>query len=206
MANATLLSWIKNEVDFALKVVRDNIAKFMFAPEDLRALSTCPAQLHQVSGALRIVGLMGATRFCEAIEGTFTGLDGTKPTRAAVGVIDRAVVALKEFMDDLARGQANVPLRLFPVYRELTTLQGKPEISDKDLFYPDLTLQAPAHPTPKALRTDELAPFLLAQRGRFQRGLLSWLRNQPAGLQEMRGAIDALYQVAAQLPEQHALW
>ena len=202
----TLLSWIKTEVDNALKVVRDNIAKFSAAPEDAAVLRECPHQLHQVSGALRIVGLAGATRFCETIEGTFGRLNNARPGKAAIGVIDRAVLELNEFVDDLARGQANVPLRLFPAYRELTKLQGKSEISEKDLFFPDLELQAPPHPDAKVLARDELAPFLQAQRARYQRGLLAWLRNQSNGLKEMRQALDALHQVAPQLPEPHALW
>ncbi len=202
----TLLSWIKTEVDNALKVVRDNIAKFSAAPEDAAVLRGCPDQLHQVSGALRIVGLTGATRFCETIEGTFGRLNSARPSKAAIGAIDRAVLELNEFVDDLARGQANVPLRLFPAYRELTTLQGKSDISEKDLFFPDLELQAPPHSDAKVLARDELAPFLEAQRARFQRGLLAWLRNQSNGLMEMRQALDALHQVAPQLPEPRALW
>jgi len=202
----TILSWIKTEVDNALKVVRDNIAKFSAAPEDDAVLRGCPDQLHQVSGALRIVGLAGATRFCETIEGTFGRLNSARPSKAAIGAIDRAVLELNEFVDDLARGQANAPLRLFPAYRELTTLQGKSDISEKDLFFPDLELQAPPHPDAKVLATDELVPFLAAQRARFQRGLLAWLRNQSNGLKEMRQALDALHQVAPQLPEPRALW
>src|SRR5205814_1458877 len=89
------------------------------------ALSICPEHLHQVSGALRMVGLSGATRFCEAIEGSFSGANGSRPSTASIGIIDRAVLALKRFVDDVARGQANVPLRLFPVYRELAELPAK---------------------------------------------------------------------------------
>ena len=90
---AQLLSWIKTEVDFALKLVRDSIAKFSAAPDDAAVLKVCPSQLHQVSGALRIVGLAGATRFCEAIEGTFSGVISARPTRSAVETVDRAVAA-----------------------------------------------------------------------------------------------------------------
>ena len=202
----TLLSWIKTEVDSALTAVRDSIARFSAAPEDAAVLLGCPAQLHQVSGALRIVGLAGATRFCETIEGSFGKVKGARPSKAALEVIDRAVLELNEFVDDLARGQANVPLRLFPAYRDLTTLQGKSDVSERDLFFPDLELQAPPHPEARILGKDELGPFLQAQRARFQRGLLAWLRNQPAGLKDMRQALDALHQVAAQLPEPRALW
>src|SRR2546426_2165517 len=205
MADATILSWITAEVDQALENVRDSIARFSASPHDPAALSICPEHLHQVSGALRMVGLSGATRFCEAIEGSFSGANGSRPSTASIGIIDRAVLALKQFVDDVARGQANVPLRLFPVYRELAKLQGKADSSEKELFFPDLTPPAPSHPSPWTLAKNELAPFVQAQRARFQRGLLAWLRGSAAGLEDMRQALDALYQVSVQLPEPRAL-
>ena len=205
MADATILSWITAEVDQALEHVRSNIAKFSASPDDTDALGICPEHLHQVSGALRMVGLSGATRFCEAIEGSFPGANGSRPSSESIGIIDRAVLALKQFVDDVARGQANVPLRLFPVYRELAKLQGKADSSEKELFFPDLTPPAPSHPSPWTLAKNELAPFLQAQRARFQRGLLAWLRGRAAGLEDMRQALDALYQVSPQLPEPRAL-
>jgi chemosensory pili system protein ChpA (sensor histidine kinase/response regulator) len=205
-ASATILSWITAEVEQALKLVRDHIAKFAAEPWDVAALKPCPEHLHQVSGALRMVGLSGATRFCEEIEGGFAGLGGVRPSSQAVGVIDKAVLALKDFVDGLERGQANVPLRLYPVYRELKTLQGKTDAAEKDLFFPDLAVAAPAHPNPKPLAKEALTPTLQAQRSQFQRGLLGVLRNLPNGPQEMRQALAALHQVAAQLPEPQALW
>ncbi len=214
MADTTLLSWINTEVDQALNLVRDKIAKFTAGPEDDTALKVCPEHLHQVSGALRMVGLSGATRFCEAIESSFTGLNSASATDgrataariSAMSVIDRAVLALKQFVDDLAHGKANVPLRLFPAYRDLTALQGKTDGSEKDLFFPEPIGVPPSHPAQKELPKGELGPYLLGQRARFQRGLLGWIRNQPAGLEEMRLALDALHQIAGQLPEPRAMW
>ncbi|HEY2337847.1 MAG TPA: Hpt domain-containing protein [Burkholderiales bacterium] len=206
MANATLLSWINAEVDQALKLVRDNIAKVTGKPEDDAPLRVCPDHLHQVSGALRMVGLAGATRFCEAIEGSFSGLAQSPRNGAAIGTIDRAVLALKEFVADLARGQADVPMRLYPVYRELATLSGKNDASEKELFFPDQTAQAPAHPRAKTVLQAELSAYLQAQRAVFQRGMLGWLKKQPNGLEEMRQALDGLWQVAGQLPEPRSLW
>src|SRR5262245_42118230 len=201
-----LLFWIKGEVDRALEVVHGSLSGYMAAPEDAGVLRTCPGQLHQVSGALRIVGLSGATRFSETIEGSFTGIPQTRPTRATIEVIDRAVLALKEYVDDLARGQPDAPLRLFPTYRELGSLQGKTDLTEKDLFFPDLEPQPPAHPKAKTLSKEQLKPHLQEQRARFQRGLLGMLRNQPDGLKEMYAALDGCYQVSAQLPEPRALW
>jgi chemosensory pili system protein ChpA (sensor histidine kinase/response regulator) len=205
-ASATILSWITAEVDQALTRVREQIAKFTAAPGEVVLLKPCPEHLHQVSGALRMVGLAGATRFCEEIEGGLAGLDAVRPSAQAIGVIDKSVLALKDFVDGLERGQANVPLRLFPAYRELKTLQGKSDAAEKDLFFPDLALAAPAHPEAKAVSAEELPPYLLAQRALFQRGLLAALRGQAAGFGDMRKALSALHQACAQLPEPRALW
>src|SRR5436853_490686 len=125
MADATILSWITAEVDQALENVRDSIARFSASPDDTDSLSICPEHLHQVSGALRMVGLSGATRFCEAIEGSFSGANGSRPNTASIGIIDRR--------------------------------------------------------------------------------LLARLRGSAAGLEDMRQALDALYQVSVQLPEPRAL-
>ncbi|HTG98490.1 MAG TPA: Hpt domain-containing protein, partial [Burkholderiales bacterium] len=206
MADQTLLSWINAEVERALTLVQDSIAKFSAAPENDAVLQPCPEHLHQVSGALRMVGLNGATLVCEAIEGSFAGINGQRPSAQTMGVIDRAVVALKNFVGELARGQADVPLRLYPVYRDLSGLLGRKTISEKDLFFPDVAVAAPVHPDGKAVPEEELPAYVQAQRTRFQRGLLAWLRGTPNGLEEMRQTVDAMHQVATQLPEPRALW
>ena len=202
MADVTLLSWINAEVDRALSSVRDCLSRFSAHPDDEALLRACPEHLHQVSGALRMVGLNGATLVCETIEDTFSGLNGN-PNAAALGTIDRAVVALKDFVGDLARGQADVPLRLFPVYRDLKGPRGA---SERDLFFPDLSAKPPPHRTPKTLAPDAIEKHIQKQRALFQRGLLAWLRKPPAGLDDMRRAVNQLHKVAAQLPEPRAIW
>jgi len=206
MADATLLSWINAEVERALLLVRDCIARFTAAPEDQDALRPCPEHLHQVSGALRMVGLNGATLVCESIEGSFAGFSGTRPSAAAMGIVDRAVLALKDFVGDLARGQADVPLRLYPVYRDLAQLKGTAGVSEKDLFFPDVTVKAPPHRRPKTLPPEAIPAFVQKQRALFQKGLLAWLRNPPTGLDDMRRAVNQLHKIAAQLPDPQGIW
>src|SRR5262249_17242824 len=156
-ANATLLSWITAEVDQALSQVRELLARFAANSADPAVLQPAPAHLHQVSGALRMGGLAGATRFCEAIEGGFNRPGGKPPTGAALGVLDRAIQALKDFVHGLERGQVNAPLKLFPVYRELATLQGQLESSERELFFPDLSPATPPHSKPKTLAPGKIA-------------------------------------------------
>src|ERR1043165_1266400 len=106
--DSTLLSWITAEVSQALTVVREQMAKFGADPQNGALLQPCPGHMHQVSGALRMVGLAGATRFCEAIEAGFSGLNGALPDPATIAVLDRSVLALKEFVEGLDRGHREV--------------------------------------------------------------------------------------------------
>jgi chemosensory pili system protein ChpA (sensor histidine kinase/response regulator) len=202
VADTTLLSWISAEVDQALNTVRSSLAKYLSSPDEA-VLGGCPGHLHQVAGALRMVGLAGATKFCEALEAS---LSGSSRNPESVAAIDKAVLALKEFVSDLAHGKENLPLRLFPSYKEIVAIGGQGEGAEKDLFFPDLSPVAPAHPSRIELPKAELGAYLQSQRTRFQRGVLAWLRSQPEGLAEMRAAVDALDQAAAQLPEPRALW
>lgn len=206
LVDTTTLSWITAEVDQALERVRHSIAGFAAAPGDSALLVSCAEHLHQVSGALNMVGLAEATQFCETLEGCFATPECASGGAAALDVLDRGVLALKAFVDGVARGEPNVPARLYPAYRELASLQGRDACAEKELFFPDLTRPAPAHPRPARLEAAALPAFLLAQRARFQRGLLAWLRQAPGGLDEMRGSLDAMHSVAAQLPERRALW
>lgn len=204
MADTTILSWITAEVDQALERVRRQLAAYRSTPGDASPLATCPEHLHQVSGALNMVGLSGATRFCEALETSLTGLDDAGAEGAAV--LDRAVLELKQFVDDVARGQPNVPTRLYPAYRELAQLQGREDSSEIELFFPDLTPPAPSHPRPLALDDGDLPAFLQSQRTRWQRSILAWIRRQPHALDDMRETLDAIHSVAHRLPERRALW
>src|SRR5579859_944644 len=193
MPDLTILSWITAEVDQALDRVRTQLAAGAYA--------SCPEHLHQVSGALNMVGMTGATRFCEALEKSFAGGDAS-----GTPVIDRAVVQLKQYVDDVANGQPDAAVRLFPAYRELAQLTGRDDSSEVDLFFPDLTPPAPAHANPRDFEAGELASFVQASRTRWQRGILAWLRREPNGLDEMRDTLDELHSAAHLLPERRAFW
>ena len=201
------LSWVKPEVDFALKSVRDNIAQFLARPDEVALLEQCPRQLHQVTGAMNILGLNGVVGFCESMEHAFSDVSA-EPRKSAVGTLDRAVLALKEFIDGLAKGEANAPIKLFPVYREVSSLYGRRDASEKDLFFPDLSPAAPVHPAAATVPAQKLPATLAAQRSRFQRGLLMVLRDPASrdGLKDMRHALEALDMIAAQLLPPRSLW
>ena len=167
-------------------------------------LRSCPEHLHQVSGALRMVGLSGATRFCEVLEKSFSGLSADAATK--VSRIDQAVVQLKKFVDDLVHGEPNVALRLYPAYREIAELSGRAD-APKSSFSSRISRRRRHRiPSPRPDEGAELKSFLHAQRTRWQRGILAWLRKEPSGLDDMRDTLDAVHSVAHRLPERRAIW
>ena len=203
-----LLSWVKAEIDHALKLVRERTASFLANSENPAALHGCPLELHQVHGALVMVGLEGAARVCAVIERAYQAvIDGRHASKATASTMDRVVYALGQFLDDLAKGEPNVPLKLFSLYRDLVQLLGEPAAAEIDLFFPDVSVRSPSHEN-IALAPVDLARQLRTQRAQFQRGMLAWLRDTGSerGLQQMQIAMDCIDRIAQQLSTPRGLW
>ena len=66
------LTWVKSEIDLALEradqALQQYIASVAAGAGDPTQLKFCRTHLHQVQGALTIVGLDGVTQFAEAVE------------------------------------------------------------------------------------------------------------------------------------------
>jgi len=207
---ANPLAWLKGEIDRSLALARETLAQGLAQSDDRAALLARSGQhLRQVRGALHMLRLDGAARFCGALEDAVGACAAGEAslTRVNVSVIDRAVFALLQFLDDLAKGEPDVPLKLFPVYRELGEISGRTEIAENELFFPDISPVPPDRAEAEPPVSDPGA-HVLACRSQFQRGLLAWL-TQPAkaqGLQSMRIALDALDRVAPALAGPPGLW
>lgn len=179
------------------------------APAGNTALVIMPLLLHQVTGALRMVQLPGAARFCAEMETALrASMRAQTAGKSEVACIGEACGALRDFINDVAGGGAYMPLQLFPHYRELARLGGNDAASEKDLFFPDLVDRSPPHANPRTITAKILPALVKDMRVRYQRGLLAWLKEStnPAGVKGMRDVIDALHQIASQLPEPRGLW
>jgi chemosensory pili system protein ChpA (sensor histidine kinase/response regulator) len=144
------LIWLKSEIDRTLGVARSALAQAVSEPDSRPAsLESCESHVRQVRGAVIFVGLNGAACFCLALESAVRCHfdSGAKLNHVTASIIDRAMFALSQFLDDIAKGEADVPLKLFPLYRELGELSGRSEILEIELFYPDIALPRRA-PTP----------------------------------------------------------
>lgn len=199
------LTWVKDEIDQALKSVLDNLAAVTAKPEDVAALKFSQTHLYQVSGALDMVGLEGCKRFCAEMEKLAGKLEKQLvPVSAEVlETLTLAVNALGNYLQDLLHGAADKPMRLFPVLQSMVRAQGE-SVEESELFFPDTSLHAPKN-LPSKPREDA-ASYIAEQRGHFQKSLLLWLKDRNAdGLQGMRSAIENV-QLVQQLPAQKTLW
>ncbi len=207
-SRSNLLTLVRQQIDITLQQAADAAARHA-ATADNSMLMPSVTQLHQVSGALRMVQLPGAARFAGEVEAAVkTALRATPADKTEISLAGRAAGALREFINDVAGGGAYTPLHLFPAYRELARISGNDAASEKDLFFPEAYDETPVHANPRAI-TPAVFPVLLKDlRARYQRGLLAWLKDSthPDGLTQMRNVLDQLHQIAAQLPEPRSLW
>jgi chemosensory pili system protein ChpA (sensor histidine kinase/response regulator) len=208
------LTWVKSEIDLALERAEQALQGFPAdspdAQGDRQQIRFCRTHLHQVQGALTIVGLDGVTQVAEAMEFLLEVLEKQQQPvdAAAVSLVHRSLTALRHYLDDLISGQPNQPLRLLPLYRELQAARGQSRVMASDLFFPDLRVRPPARSTAaQQLERSEFEHRLRQQRAHFQRGLLAWLRapRERAGVTEMLSAVKRI-EAIQEMPSARAFW
>lgn len=203
------LTWVKGEIDQALDQARQNLAGFLGNPSDLSPLRYCLTHLHQVNGAILMVGLEGAARVSGEIEKLVAALEKQEvpPSAANIEVINQAIAALSKYLASLLDGEPDVPLRLYPVYKSLLQARNVSDFAESDLFFPDLSARAPKDVNAKPASDAELQVLAKAERARFQSGLLKFFRtpDDPAGMEAMRLALLAIER-AQSLPAQRTFW
>lgn len=190
------LTWVKPEIDQALAQAKEKLAAYSPGGEDSAPLKHCYTYLHQASGALQMVGLDGAGRFSDAIEKLVSALEKrqVEATGEHVLLLETAIDTLGKYLNSLADGEPDIPLKLFPEYKKLLEARGVEKVVESELFFPDLTARIPSRPQNLDFNEADLPKLARSQRHRFQQGLLKWLRqDEPEqGLALMRQALSAI--------------
>ncbi|WP_018987969.1 hybrid sensor histidine kinase/response regulator [Aromatoleum toluclasticum] len=191
------LTWVKNEIDLALTRADESLEQALSASDAPVRVQFALTHLHQVRGALSIVGLDGLTQFASSLDqslGLFAR--GERPIdAAAITLARRALATMGNYLEELVHGTPDQPLRLLPLYREIGAIRNTDPVSPAELFFPDLTQRPPRRQLASiTLSDDARLGQLRAQRALFQRGLLQWLRtaNDPAGPAAMLDAVKGM--------------
>jgi chemosensory pili system protein ChpA (sensor histidine kinase/response regulator) len=208
------LTWVKSEIDLALGRADQALLQYVLSAStgagDLTQIKFCRTHLHQVQGALTIVGLDGVTKFAEVLESLLEAIEQQKrpADEACIALTQRSLAAIRHYLDDLISGQPNQPLRLLPLYREVQTRRGLDRISATDLFFPDLSIRPPRRDAAaQPMERSEFQQLLRQERARFQRGLLSWLRapQDRSGIGEMLNAVKRV-EATQDIASARAFW
>ena len=201
------LTWVKGEIDAALERAREALAQGD-AGSDGAGLQFAQTHVHQVRGALAIVGLDGLTQFTDMLEQLLGEMSReVVPADAARRALARrALAVIGNYLEELAHGAPDQALRLADAYMELAAARGQKDVSPADLFHPDLTRRPPARAA-SAATPDDVHAALRGARTRFERGLLDWLRKGSAGegARTMREAI-AEVEALQPTPAARVLW
>jgi len=188
------LTWVKGEIDLALQRAEQALDEYV-ASADRTQLKFCRTHVHQVHGALAMVGLDGVTLLTESTEALLAGMEEERlPSgEANVAVLRQTMSALRQYLEDLMAGEPNHPLVLLPVYQALESARGLPGAHPCDLFYPDLSRRpSKREGDVPVLDSEQLLRTLKVKRMQFQKGLLRWLKDPAdaeAGRRMMREAI-----------------
>lgn len=191
------LTWVKSEIDLALDRADRALQQYSDDAGDLTQIKFCRTHLHQVQGALTIVGLDGVTQFAEAVEALLDSVEHQEAPAAERSVVlaRQSLSAIGHYLDGLINGQPNQPLRFLSLYREVQAQRGLQRVSATDLFYPDLSAKPPKRDAPaRKLASGDIQRRLRQERIRFQRGLLAWLLSPEdrSGVKEMLKAVNRI--------------
>ncbi len=200
------LQWLRGEIELSLSKARENLDMVHDNPSDAKAVQAASAELHQVTGALLMVGLDAAARLNEEAEKLVETLKGDSPADASsrVQIVKNSTMSLSKYLDSLVAGKPDRPMELAASYVMLNKARGANDASASDLFTPDLNAAAPdqAHVMLHAVHDDEAVEAINRCRAIFQAGLLKLVRDKDlaGGARHMRDAAMALEALDATLP------
>jgi chemosensory pili system protein ChpA (sensor histidine kinase/response regulator) len=206
------LMWVRGEIEHSLNKVRENLDLVAAKPGDAKAIESIAADLHQVTGALLMVGLGAAARLNDETEKLAATFNDGVPADAAkrAMLLKHATVNLSNYLDSLVAGHPDRPMELAACYVLLNKARGANDASASDLFTPDLSAPAPSREsdsTGELPDGDVSAGAINLSRGMFQAGLLKLVRNKDlaGGARDMRDAVLAIEALNVS-PSWRAFW
>ena len=204
------LNWVRGDIDVALQAALGRVQAYRVDADLTNALRLAGDDAHQVTGALRMVGLEGAATLAGTLESCLSDINENRLQAGdeLLRALRNAMEGLQRWVKDLADGRGSGELALFPLYKKLRELQGAERVFEGELFFPDLRVRVHGKAANDALSQEELSAQVKTARTQFQRGLLAFLRNSDAeqGLQRMRDSLAIIERIAPSQASQSFWW
>ena len=180
------LAWVFDELRKSLDAANKALKRFAVDVADAResdlsaadpsSLRVARSQLHQVVGALEMVGFHAAASVVRGMEGAVQRFLSRPVTcnEAAVSKVERAGFGLIEHLEAVLNGKQVSPVALFPQYRDVQELAAAQRIHPADLWEsPD---PHPVFTLPDGMGVPALKPGADV-RARFDRYVLHVIKN-----------------------------
>jgi chemosensory pili system protein ChpA (sensor histidine kinase/response regulator) len=184
------LAWVIDEIRGSLAQAVTGVKSYVANKQDAESLRSARNQVHQANGALQLLDLRGVALLTEAIEALLRRWESEPkeclPT--AVKTVETAINAVIAYLEGLLAGRPNQPIRLYPYYRDVLTLNRAARVHPADLVFADLSRRPAFHQIEvKPLTADQLR----VRRVVFEEGLLGFLRDaeDPKARRRMRDAL-----------------
>ncbi|MFD1259307.1 hybrid sensor histidine kinase/response regulator [Entomomonas asaccharolytica] len=180
------LSWVKNEIVNNLNQVQqvlESLADETTSKDNIASgLANCYSLLHQVSGALNMVGFPGAALFAEEIKTFCETLinDKVENFSHSLQVFMQAVLQMPTYLEIIQTEGHDIPIALLPLINEMRECYRATPLSEVELFSPKY--YGAASPLTdeelKEINTEGLANLLRKLRQSLQLSLIDLIHNR----------------------------
>lgn len=179
------LEWVKGEIDETLKQARYALEAFVDTPDDTTRLDFSLSYIHQVQGTLQMVEFFGAALLAEEMEQLNQAMvDGKVPASSEnLAVLMQAIIQLPSYLDQVGRGQTDLPIVVLPILNDLRAARGEALLSETSLFKPDMSgaRRLSGEPDTVTFSKSQTAQLLRKLRQMYQLALLGWIKGEQDG-------------------------
>ena len=151
--NISSVMGIREAIEQIFTLIHRHFDSYTADIDDTRQIEECRYYMHQLNGMLEMLELNGVAFIGHHVEALLTVLHERRiePDAQALAVTRQAIRSIYRYLDALIDGEADNPVKLFPVYRKIMQIQGQEEVSESDLFFPDVRESLPLQPVESAL-------------------------------------------------------
>lgn len=190
------LVWIKTQIEQTLEGVLPACEQYSKNLRDTTPLEQCLEPLRCVRGALKMVGIRGATLLSSEMVNLADALllDNIRHKQAATEAMATAILQLSAYLESLYHGQPDVPLVLLPQLNDLLAAQDKQLLTEGEFFSPDLTIAVPPQPDAECLVNGHISEVARRLRPGYLSGLLGLIKkhNTTESLEKLITVVDNL--------------
>jgi chemosensory pili system protein ChpA (sensor histidine kinase/response regulator) len=187
------LSWIKAEIDAAVKQACVSLENYAEEGGEPRALDDCATAINSVSDILKTLRLPGGELLASTLQEAIPvlGSKSVGETRCGQQRLLESILKLRKYLEWTMVGHPDTPIVLFSTINELRSAVGLNVVSEEAMLPLDLRVEIPIVEA-KANLPPDLRRYAKRLRSAYQQGLLLWLRGSRQGLALLQNVLRDL--------------